>query len=109
MKKITYSLLLSAMILGTACSDYLEQTPTNRYTDAQVWQDEFLIDSHLADLYAMSAFMINDAVALYGNSPVNVEFSSSSNWDYNLGVSAEGEGPPHTKDRKSTRLNSSHS
>ena len=30
MKKITYSLLLSAMILGTACSDYLEQTPTNR-------------------------------------------------------------------------------
>ena len=95
MKKITYSLLLSAMILGTACSDYLEQTPTNRYTDAQVWQDEFLIDSHLADLYAMSAFMINDAVALYGNSPVNVEFSSSSNWGYNLGVSAEGEGPIH--------------
>ena len=95
MKKITYSLLLSAMILGTACSDYLEQTPTNMYTDAQVWQDEFLIDSHLADLYAMSAFMINDAVALYGNSPVNVEFSSSSNWGYNLGVSAEGEGPIH--------------
>lgn len=95
MKKLTYSLILSATILAAGCSDYLEQTPTNRYTDAQVWQDEFLLDSHLADLYAMSAFMINDAVALYGNSPVNMEFSSSSNWSYNLGVSAEGEGPIH--------------
>lgn len=96
MKKINkYCLLLSATLMSAACSDYLEQTPTNRYTDAQVWQDEFLLDSHLADLYAMSAFMINDAVALYGDSPVNVEFSSSSNWGYNLGVSAEGEGPVH--------------
>lgn len=96
MKKINkYCLLLSATLMSAACSDYLEQTPTNRYTDAQVWQDEFLLDSHLADLYAMSAFMINDAVALYGDSPVNVEFSSSSNWSYNLGVSAEGEGPVH--------------
>ena len=96
MRKITYCLLFSAALVATACSDYLEQTPTNRYTDAQVWQDEFLLDSHLADLYAMSAFMINDAVALYGNSPVNMEFSSSSNWNYNLGVSAEGEGPIHS-------------
>lgn len=96
MKKINkYCLLLSATLMSAACSDYLEQTPTNRYTDAQVWQDEFLLDSHLADLYAMSAFMINDAVALYGDSPVNVEFSSSAGWGYNLGVSAEGEGPVH--------------
>lgn len=85
----------AAILTATACSDYLEQTPTNRYTDAQVWQDAFLIDSHLADLYAMSAFMINDAVSTYGNSPINVDFSSSSNWSYNLGVSAEGEGPVH--------------
>ncbi len=95
MKKLKYSLLLSATIVAAACSDYLEQTPTSQYTDAQVWQDEFLLDSHLANLYAMSAYMINDAVALYGNSPVNWDFASSASWSYNLGVSAEGEGPIH--------------
>ena len=96
MKNRIYHLLLSTtLITAASCSDYLEQTPTDRYTDEQVWRDEFLLDSHLADLYAMSAFMINDAVALYGDSPVNVEFSSSAGWGYNLGVSAEGEGPVH--------------
>ncbi len=96
MKKITYSLMILAAMAAASCSDILEQTPTDRYTDAQVWQDEYLINSHLADLYAMSAFMINDAMATYGYSPVNVEFSSASNWAYNLGVSAEGEGSIHS-------------
>lgn len=75
MKKITYTLTLLLAIMAASCSDVLDQKPTNRYTDAQVWQDEFLITSHLANLYDMAAFMINDAMALYGNSPVNVEFS----------------------------------
>lgn len=95
MKKIIFSILLSSLVLS-GCSDILDQTPTDRYTDAQVWQDEFLIDSHLADLYAMSAFMINDAVCTYGNAPVNVEFSSSWNWNQNLGMSATGEGSIHS-------------
>lgn len=82
-------------LAATSCMDILDQSPTDRYTDAQVWQDSYLIDSHLAELYAMSAYMVNDAVALYGNSPVNKNFSSSSNWSYNLGVSAQGEGPIH--------------
>ena len=96
MKKITYSLMILAAMTAASCSDILEQTPTDRYTDAQVWQDEYLIDSHLANLYAMSVFMINDAVASYGNSPVNVDFSSAAGWSYNLGVSAEGEGSVHS-------------
>lgn len=82
-------------LAATSCMDILDQSPTDRYTDAQVWQDSYLIDSHLAELYAMSAYMVNDAVALYGNSPVNKNFSSSSDWSYNLGVSAQGEGPIH--------------
>ena len=96
MKKIIYFLFLFAALSVSSCSKILDQTPTDRYTDAQVWQDSYLIDSHLADLYAMSAYMINDAMCLYGNSPVNVEFSSSSNWNYNLGVSAQGEGSVHS-------------
>jgi hypothetical protein len=96
MKKITYALTLLVALLAASCSDVLDQEPTDRYTDAQVWQDEFLITSHLANLYAMSAFMINDAVALFGNSPVNVEFSRSWNWGYNLGLSAQGEAPVHS-------------
>jgi len=88
-------MILAAAVLSS-CSKILEQTPSDRYTDAQVWNDEFLINSHLANLYAMSAFMINDAVATYGNSPVNVDFSSSANWSWNLGVSAQGEGPIHS-------------
>lgn len=96
MKRITYALTLLVAFLSASCSDVLDQKPTNRYTDAQVWQDEFLITSHLANLYDMAAFMINDAMALYGNSPVNVEFSSAANWNFNLGISAEGEGSVHS-------------
>lgn len=97
MKKIVlHCLIIFAVLSAASCSDILEQTPTDRYTDAQVWQDAFLIDSHLADLYAMSAFMLNDAVALYGDSPVNIDFSQASNWSLNLGVSAQGEGPVHS-------------
>ncbi len=96
MKKIIYTLSFLAVLSLASCSNILEQTPTDRYTDDQVWKDEYLINSHLAELYHMAAFMINDAVATYGSSPVNVNFSSSSNWNYNLGVSAEGEGPIHS-------------
>ncbi len=97
MKKIFYALMLTALFTAVSCTEnILEQTPTNRYTDAQVWNDPFLIESHLANLYAMSTFMVNDAIATFGNSPVNVDFSSSAGWNYNLGLSVQGEGPLHT-------------
>lgn len=96
MKKIIYALTLAALFTAVSCADYLEQTPTNQYTDAQVWQDEFLVESHLAELYAQSVFMINDAVASFNNSPLNVDFSMGASWNLNLGVSAQGEGPVHT-------------
>jgi len=95
MKNIKYAILLICTVVFASCDAYLVQTPTNRYTDDQVWQDSYLIESHLANLYAMSCFMMNDSPCLFGNSPVNVEFSASWNWYGNLGLSAEGEGPVH--------------
>lgn len=98
MKKIFYAFCLAALFTAVSCADYLEQTPTNQYTDAQVWQDEYLVESHLAELYAMSVFMINDALASYDGpspSPLNVDFGTGAGWSFNLGVSAQGEGPIH--------------
>jgi len=93
MKKIFFSLFLIPAVALVSCSKILDQTPTDRYTDAQVWQDAYLIECHLDNLYAMSCHMIGDSPCTYGNSPVNVEFSSSWHWNYNLGMSAQGEGP----------------
>ena len=99
MKKILYAFILAALFTAVSCTDPLEQVPTNQYTDAQVWQDEFLIESHLADLYAMSVFMINDALCTYsGTCPGNIDFARGEGyaWNTNLGYSAQGEGPIHT-------------
>ena len=84
--------------MACSCANVLEQTPTNQVTDAQLWQDEYMLESHLAELYAMSVFMVGDAVALYGQSPLNVDFGISDNpgaWAVHMGVSAQGEGPVH--------------
>ncbi|MBQ7459462.1 MAG: RagB/SusD family nutrient uptake outer membrane protein, partial [Bacteroidales bacterium] len=98
MKKIIAIVTLAILLLTVSCApDILDQTPTDQFTDAQVWQDEFLIESHLAELYAMSVFMVNDAVAIFSStSPLNVDFSGAANWNFNLGVSEQGEGPIHT-------------
>lgn len=96
MKKIFYSLSIFAALSLASCSNILDQTPTDQFTDGQVWNDTYLIDCHLAELYHMSAFMVNDAVATFGSSPINVEYSSSSDWNFNLGISASGEGPIHS-------------
>ncbi|MCR5547586.1 MAG: RagB/SusD family nutrient uptake outer membrane protein [Bacteroidales bacterium] len=97
MKKILSAFTLAALFTAVSCTDPLDQLPTNQYTDAQVWQDDYLIESHLANLYAMSVFMINDAACVYGESPVNVDFARGEGfaWNINLGYSAQGEGPIH--------------
>lgn len=96
MKKIFNAICLTALLATVSCSEYLEQSPTDRYTDDQVWQDDFLIESHLAELYALSVFMVNDALATYGTSPGNIDYNQGSGWDTNIGVSAQGEGPVHS-------------
>ena len=38
----------------TSCYDVLDKVPTDRYTDAVVWNDPALLDMYLAELYACS-------------------------------------------------------
>ena len=97
MKKILSILSIAALFGAVSCNDILNQSPTDRYTDAQVWKDASLIESNLADLYSISCHMINDALCVYSEtaSPINIDFSASSNWSANMGFSAQGEGPVH--------------
>ncbi len=95
MKHAKYILSLALLLGAASCEQILEQTPTNQVTDAQLWQDEYMLESHLAELYAMSVFMVGDAVALYGQSPLNIDFNINGAWNVHLGVSAQGEGPIH--------------
>ena len=50
--KIYLALVALSMTSFTSCMDVLDQTPTDRYTDAVVWNDETLVLQHLAQLYA---------------------------------------------------------
>ncbi len=96
MKKIIYSAFIGFVLAfgGTSCQDVLNQAPTDQYTDAQVWNDEFLLESHLAQLYAMTSVMVQDAGCISNmGSPLNVTFGS--NWSENLGLCVQGEGPIH--------------
>lgn len=96
MKNIKYAILLICTVAFVSCDKYLVQSPTNQYTDDQVWQDEYLIESNLAELYACSCFMMNDSPCTFSDkSAVNREFGQGWNWNGNLGLGAEGEGPVH--------------
>ncbi|MCQ2142654.1 MAG: RagB/SusD family nutrient uptake outer membrane protein [Bacteroidales bacterium] len=95
MKNIKYAILLICAVAFASCDKYLVQFPTDQYTDAQVWQDTYLIEANLAELYASCCVMMNDSPCSFGTSPVNMEFSQGWNWNGNLGLGAEGEGPVH--------------
>ena len=41
--KIYLALVALSMTSFTSCMDVLDQTPTDRYTDAVVWNDETLV------------------------------------------------------------------
>ena len=96
MKRII-SITVSAaagVLAAVSCSDILNQAPSDQYTDAQLWNDEYLVENHLAQLYAMCPVMINDALCVYSpdNSPLNINFSDYISM---IGFSAQGEGPVH--------------
>lgn len=82
---------MAAMTL-TSCYDVLDQEPTDRYSDAVVWNDPYLLDAHLAELYACTPVMIQDAVCIMpndGGSPMNRD---NTDWGYLMGFSAQIEG-----------------
>lgn len=93
-RKFQIIVLALVTVLAVSCSDILNQKPSDQYTDAQLWNDEFLVENHLAQLYAMCPVMVNDALCVYSpdNSPLNINFSDYISM---LGFSAQGEGPVH--------------
>ncbi|MCC8142669.1 MAG: RagB/SusD family nutrient uptake outer membrane protein [Tannerellaceae bacterium] len=51
MKQITYLLSLLYILLLPACSDVLDITPTDKYPDAAVWEDENLLKMYVNEQY----------------------------------------------------------
>ena len=84
---------------ATSCYDVLDQVPTDRYTDAVVWNDATLLDQHLAQLYLWTPVMINDASTVmtsWGREAFDVDGRSAN--DYLIGYGANMEGPIRTMD-----------
>lgn len=85
-------------LLFSSCNDVLEQVPTDRYTDALVWNDPYLLDTHLAELYACTPVMIQDAITLmnsWNGAPMNRDDNS---WTAIMGFSAQIEGTVRTNE-----------
>ena len=77
----------------TSCYDVLDQIPTDRYTDAVVWNDPVLLDQHMAELYLCTPVMINDAtcsMSSWDGSPMNRDYPDQSTIMYIYGVQIEG-------------------
>jgi hypothetical protein len=77
----------------TACTDILDQIPSDRYNDAIVWNDEALITQHLAQLYAFTPVMVQDcstSASTWDGATLNRDDNSWSAW---MGQSEQMEGP----------------
>lgn len=77
--KFKIAIAAFAALTMNSCYQVLDQVPTDRYTDAVVWNDPYLLDAHLAELYACVPVMVNDAVTLmnsWSGAPLNVDDNS---------------------------------
>ncbi|WP_108821087.1 RagB/SusD family nutrient uptake outer membrane protein [Dysgonomonas sp. Marseille-P4361] len=95
-KKFYIAIVALATMTMTSCYDVLEQSPTDRYTDAVVWDDPYLLSAHLAELYACTPVMVQDAVCLmntWNGAPMNVDDNS---WGAIMGFSVQMEGTVRT-------------
>lgn len=87
--------ILSTMMM-VSCYDVLDQEPTDRYTDAVVWDDPYLLNAYLTELYACTPVMIQDATCLmnsWDGAPMNLDDNS---WGAIMGFSAQMEGTVRT-------------
>lgn len=95
-RKINLAFLVLATTALTSCYKVLDQVPTDRYTDAVVWNDPYLLEAHLAELYANVPVMINDATCLmnsWNGAPMNRD---GNDFATVMGFSAQIEGPVRT-------------
>ena len=92
--KTIFRLLTVAWVVMTmtSCYDVLDQIPTDRYSDGVVYSDPVLMEAHLADLYACTSVMVQDAVLTLndGVAPMNRDGFSI------LGFGVEMEGAVRT-------------
>ncbi len=95
-KNIKIAIVALAAMVMTSCYEVLDQTPTGRYSDAVVWNDPYLLNTYLAELYACTPVMVQDAVCLMNNwngASMNVDDNS---WTAIMGFSAQMEGSVRT-------------
>ncbi|MFZ4262024.1 RagB/SusD family nutrient uptake outer membrane protein [Sphingobacterium sp. HJSM2_6] len=93
---LAYILLATASL--TSCYKVLDQVPTDRYTDAVVWSDPYLLEAHLTELYSNVPVMVNDAICLmntWNGAPMNRD---GNDFGTIMGFSAQMEGPVRTNE-----------
>ncbi|MDD4591520.1 MAG: RagB/SusD family nutrient uptake outer membrane protein [Parabacteroides sp.] len=96
MKNIYILIIALITLFLNSCNDVLDQVPSDRYTDALVWNDPYLLDTHLAELYACTPVMIQDAITLmnsWNGAPMNRD---DNGWTAIMGFSAQMEGTVRT-------------
>lgn len=96
MKKIDILIVALIALSLSSCSDVLDQVPSDRYTDALVWNDPYLLDMHLAELYACTPVMIQDAVSLMTSWDGARMNRDDNGWTAIMGFSAQMEGTVRT-------------
>ena len=97
-KKLNIALLVIVTTAMTSCYKVLDQVPTDRYTDAVVWSDPYLLEAHLAELYNNVPVMVNDAICLmnsWSGAPMNRD---GNDFGTIMGFSAQMEGPVRTNE-----------
>ena len=86
---------LTAMTI-TSCYDVLDQTLTDRYTDDVVWNDPYLLNAHLTELYACTPVMVQDAICLMNTWDGARMKRDDISWGAIMGFSAQMEGTVRT-------------
>jgi hypothetical protein len=90
--KINILVLTLITICLFSCNDVLNQSPTDRYTDATVWNDEELITQHLAELYMLTPVMVQDCPAVMTSWNGNTLNRDDNSWGVIMGQSEQMEG-----------------
>mgnify|MGYP000989358968 CR=1 FL=1 len=97
-RRFNIALIMLATTAMSSCYKVLDQVPTDRYTDAIVWSDPYLLDAHLSQLYSNVPVMVNDAICLmntWDGAPMNRD---GNDFATIMGFSAQMEGTVRTNE-----------
>lgn len=79
MKKLTFVLFLTALCAASCKQELLDKQPLDIISDAVLWQDPVLIEAYLAEQYAQTPTLVQDAWE------VATPAATSPNWSKYLG------------------------